>query len=176
MVNSSTTRAFFSSPARIENQSGPSGFRIRPLFTLVESRAPAGLSRTGGAGPFTPIGTFSEQICKNRKKGVDILLPACYTSKCSAAEHTARGYSSAGSAVYAAAHPPNRLKRFFHHWAAQPKCFLPSPLPNQQLAPPFQPRGTTVRRAVRLLPAAPFPFPLRRTMYVCIFKFPEILC
>ena len=99
MVNSSTTRAFFSSPARIENQSGPSGFRIRPLFTLVESRAPAGLSRTGGAGPFTPIGTFSEQICKNRKKGVDILLPACYTSKCSAAEHTARGYSSAGRAL-----------------------------------------------------------------------------
>lgn len=40
----------------------------------------------------------------------------------------------------------------------------------------FQPHGTTVRRAVRLLPDAPFPFPLRRTMYVCIFKFPEILC
>ena len=95
------------------------------------------MSRTGGAGPFTPIGTFSEQICKNRKKGVDILLPACYTSKCSAAEHTARGYSSAGSAVYAAVHPPNRLKRFFHHWAAQPKCFLPSPLQDQQSVPPF---------------------------------------
>ncbi len=42
-----------------------------------------------------------------------------------------------GSAVYAAAHPPNRLKRFFHHWAAQPKCFLPSPLQDQQSVPPF---------------------------------------
>ena len=110
MVNSSTTRAFFNSSARIENQSGPSGFRIRPLFTLVESRAPAGLSRTGGAGPFTPIGTFSEQICKNRKKGVDILLPACYTSKCSAAEHTARGYSSAGSASNRVCSPATESK------------------------------------------------------------------
>ena len=42
-----------------------------------------------------------------------------------------------GSAVYAAAHPPNRLKRFFHHRAAQPKCLLPSPLQDQQSVPPF---------------------------------------
>jgi hypothetical protein len=99
MVNSSTTRAFFSSSARVENQSGPSGFRIRPFFLhwlhLGSCRAvPDRRCRT-----VPPIGTFSEQICKNRKKGVDILLPACYTSKCSAAEHTAWGYSSAGRAL-----------------------------------------------------------------------------
>lgn len=178
MVNSSTTRAFFSSSARVENQSGPSGFRIGPLFLHQFNLA----LRQGCPGPEMPGRPLPEgsrsRSAKIEKRGLTFFcLPAILVNV--PPRNTRLGGIAQLGARHMRLHTPRTVQN------GSFPCLLGSrsrsavwPITGRPvlwiLSSPSARHGERLCRVVFFSPPSS-PFSPCQTLFP-IFEFPEILC